>query len=117
MTVVAALCLSAWPSQADEYAPPRSIHEKDVRAVSSKRYSELLRLACLNGWRFRSGDIESGFRRNYEETRLAFIDEGYTILADPAATRLIVATIVMGGRSQADAASELGCFRARWSEK
>lgn len=117
MTFVAALCLPAGASQAGEHAAPQSIHEKDVRAISSKRYSELLRLACFHGWRFRSDDIMSGFSRNYEETRLAFIDAGYMILPDAAPPRLIVAAIIMGARPQSAADPEPGCFRARWSNE
>lgn len=94
----------------------RLIQEKEVRAISAKHYSELLRTACANGWRYRQADVAHGFQRSFEELSLTFIDQGYVIAPDAAAPQLVVTEIAADWRKDRNAGRRFGCFRARWGD-
>ncbi|MES0101830.1 hypothetical protein [Mesorhizobium sp. M0019] len=77
------LALSTAPSLSGETTPvgtPISIEA--VRLASDRVYSDLLRRAYANGWRYPPEQIKSGFKRHFEETRLQLIDQGYIIVPD-----------------------------------
>ncbi len=83
MAVFAALL--AGPAQAAEEArSPRIVSEAVVRVLSDLSYGEILRQALSKGWRYTPEQVASGYRRNFEEMKLRFIDSGYTILAGEA---------------------------------
>lgn len=113
-TLVAVGCFTIWPSHAGGGDPQKLMHEIKVREISAKQYTDLLRLACFNGFRYRQEVIRNGYRRHYEELRLSLIDQGYTIIPDLKPTHLIVALIATGQALRSEEMSEPGCFRARW---
>ena len=85
---VAMAVLAAWlagPAQAAEKArSPRIVSEAVVRVLSDLSYGEILRQASSKGWRYTPEQIESGYRRHFEQMKLRFIDCGYTVLAGEA---------------------------------
>ena len=50
-----------------------SISENEVRGASARLYSDILMRACRNGWRYPRSQIENGFKRHFEETKLQLI--------------------------------------------
>lgn len=66
-----------WSKDSVQY---KLISEETVRAISAQMYSDILRRACLQGHRCPSSQIESGFKRHFQEMRLALMQEGATIL-------------------------------------
>ena len=66
-----------WSKDSLSYKP---ISEDAVRTASATVYSEFLATQCLKGRRYPRGQIESGFKRNFDEMRLMLVDEGYTIV-------------------------------------
>jgi hypothetical protein len=78
--VLLVLTLSATPSLSGDTRPrPNSISEDTVKTASAYAYSDLLRKAYRNGWRYTPSAIENGFRRHFEELKLQLLDRGYTI--------------------------------------
>ncbi len=72
----------AQPAHAGEKVElTKPISEAEVQIASDAAYTELLRQALDKGWRFAPEQIEKGYRRHFEEFKLQFIDQGYTILA------------------------------------
>ena len=82
--VVAAMMLAGPATSGEKVITPRIISEAAVRIVSDLVYAELLCEALGKGWRYTPEQIESGFRRHFEEFKLQLIDEGYTILVGEA---------------------------------
>jgi hypothetical protein len=81
--VAAALAIA--PALAGEKsAPPKLIPESAVRFISDLTYTELLSQAMKKGWRYTPAQIESGYRRHFEEFKLQLIDQGYTIVVGEA---------------------------------
>jgi hypothetical protein len=68
----------------DRAAVHKVISEAEARMISEMTYAELLGQALKKGWRFTPEQIESGYRRHFEEFKLQLIDQGYTILAGEA---------------------------------
>jgi hypothetical protein len=60
------------------------VTEAAVRMVSDLTYTELLSQALRKGWRYTPEQIQSGYRRHFEEFKLQLIDQGYMILAREA---------------------------------
>lgn len=58
----------------------KSISEETVRLVSAQTYSDILRRACVYGRRYPKSQIESGFKRQLQETRAIVVEAGYTIV-------------------------------------
>ena len=85
IVAVAALALAAAPALAgDKSSAPKLISESAARFVSDLTYTELLRQAMAKGWRYTPTQIESGYRRHFEEFKLQLIDQGYTIVVGEA---------------------------------
>ena len=77
----------AQPAQAgDRVKGQKLISEAAARMVSEATYTELLRQALSKGWRYAPEQIESGYRRHFEEFKLQLIDQGYTIVVGEAGT-------------------------------
>jgi ABC-type proline/glycine betaine transport system substrate-binding protein len=85
MAVFAALLAGPAPA-AEEARSPMIVSEAVVRVLSDLSYGEILRQALSKGWHYTPEQIESGYRRHFEEMKLRFIDCGYTILAGEAGT-------------------------------
>ncbi len=62
----------------------RVVSESDVRMASELAYTELLTQALRKGWRYTPEQIESGYRRHFDELKLQLIGQGYTILLGEA---------------------------------
>ena len=77
------IALLADPLQAAEQGH-RVVSEADVQMLSALNYGEILRQATSKGWRYTPEQIESGYRRHFEEMKLRFIDCGYAILVGEA---------------------------------
>jgi hypothetical protein len=77
--------VAALPAQAGDKTPARKlISEAAARMVSELTYTELLRQAMSKGWRYTPEQIESGYRRHFEEFKLQLIGLGYTIVVGEA---------------------------------
>jgi len=63
------------------------ISENAVRVASARLYSDILIRACKNGWRYPPRQIENGFNRHFEETKLQLISRGYRITSDATAAK------------------------------
>jgi hypothetical protein len=74
----------AGPASAGETKTHRVVAEAAVRMVSDLTYTELLSQALRKGWRYTPEQVESGYRRHFEEFKLQLIDQGYTILVGEA---------------------------------
>lgn len=73
--------LSATPAQAGEAArKPRVTTEAAAKMISDLTYTDILRQAWRKGWRFTPEQIESGYRRHFEEFKLVLMDQGFSIL-------------------------------------
>jgi hypothetical protein len=110
-----ALGLHAGAGLCSETTRGRTIPEAAVRAASAKQYSDLLRRACANGWRFTRGDVLHGFERHYDELSLALADAGYTIIAKAAVPVLVVREIAVDALTGRGGPHGIGCFRAYWN--
>lgn len=76
--------LAAGSARAADKPGNRLISEAVLHRLSDLVYGEILGQALGKGWRYTPEQIESGYRRHFEEMKLRFIDEGYTILAGEA---------------------------------
>lgn len=74
------LVASAGECWSEDSLPYKRISEETVRVVSAQMYSDILRRACLQGRRYPSSQIESGFKRHFDEMRLMLVGEGYTVV-------------------------------------
>jgi hypothetical protein len=72
----------AW---ADDIASaPKVVSEVTVKMISDLTYADLLGQAMKRGWCYTPAQIESGYRRHFEEFKLQLMDQGYIILAGEA---------------------------------
>jgi hypothetical protein len=79
------VALVAQPVQAGDKAKARVLlSEAAAKMVSELTYTELLRQAMGKGWRYTPEQIESGYKRHFEEFKLQLIDQGYTIVVGEA---------------------------------
>ena len=114
------LGLSAGPCLSTDALPYKPISEEAVRAASARMYSDILTSACLTGHRYPADQIENGFRRHYEEARLAFIYDGHTIIPTiQIQTNLLRATaplsqMAFDAKRRLILTRQFGCFRAYW---
>ncbi|WP_192177711.1 hypothetical protein [Mesorhizobium amorphae] len=77
------LALSTGPSMSEGAHGLRILISEDVvRRESVRLYSDLLNRACRKGWHYPRGQIESGFKRHFEELKLQILDQGFTIILD-----------------------------------
>jgi ABC-type proline/glycine betaine transport system substrate-binding protein len=79
-----AAMVHAGSAAAGERKTDKVVSEAAVRAVSDSTYAELLSQALRKGWRYTPGQIESGYKRHFEEFKLQLIDQGYTIVVGEA---------------------------------
>ena len=56
------------------------ITEETIRTVSAHIYANLLSQAYEKGWRYPKHQIESGFRRHFDELKQQLIAQGFTII-------------------------------------
>jgi len=85
LSIVIVAGLAAAPALAgDQASTPKLVSESAARFVSDLTYTELLRQAMEKGWRYTPAQIESGYRRHFEEFKLQLIDQGYTIVVGDA---------------------------------
>jgi hypothetical protein len=79
------VAVAAQPVQAGDKAKARAlVSEAAARMVSELTYTELLRQAMSKGWRYTPEQIESGYKRHFEEFKVQLIDQGYTIVVGEA---------------------------------
>ncbi len=87
LSIVAALLSLAFLSQpalAQEPSRKIEISERYVRIISARAYTDLLLQAYEKGWRYPQSQIESGFKRHFEELKQQLIAQGYAIVAEEA---------------------------------
>jgi hypothetical protein len=73
------------PALADDAGKPgRTVLESEARAISDATYGEILRQACNKGYCFTPAEMESGYRRHFQEFKLRLENEGYIILVGEA---------------------------------
>jgi len=94
----------------------KSVSEETVRVVSAQMYSDILRRACLQGLRYPSSQIESGFKRHFEEMRLTFVNEGYTIVPNVTENNSLwtLSEMAFDAQKRVGILPQFGCFRAYW---
>jgi hypothetical protein len=79
------VALVSQPVQASDKAKARVLlSEAAAKMVSELTYTELLRQAMGKGWRYTPEQIESGYKRHFEEFKVQLIDQGYTIVVGEA---------------------------------
>jgi hypothetical protein len=91
------------------------ISEDAVRTASTRIYSDILRRACTNGWRYPRSQIENGFKRHFGELKLQFLDQGYTVVPDVVASNSpggISGTAFVANRRLT--LPQFGCSRPYW---
>ena len=74
-------------TSAETQSDARPISEIAVRVTSARLYSDILIRACMKGWRYPRRQIENGFKRHFEETKLQLISQGYRITSDATADK------------------------------
>jgi hypothetical protein len=81
VTAFLTLTASVGACYAESSVPPcKPITEEAIRLASNRLYTDILVRASLNGWRFAPDKIKNGYERHFQELRLQFIDQGYTIV-------------------------------------
>ncbi|CAH2403592.1 conserved hypothetical protein [Mesorhizobium escarrei] len=102
-----------WPEDSLPYKP---ITEEALRTASARLYSDILRQQCMQGRRYSQSQIENGFKRHFEETRLTIVEEGYTIVPNTTEDNSLWTLSELGFDVQRrfDLPSQFGCFRAYW---
>ena len=110
--------LSAGRSWSSDKLPYRRISEEAVRTASARLYAEILRQECLHGRRYPLSQIESGFKRHFEEMRLVYIDEGYTIVPNVAENNALwtLSQMEFDARRRNGIVRQFGCSRPYWLE-
>lgn len=78
--LAAMLVASAGECWSKDTLPYKPISEETVRVVSAQMYSDILRRACLQGHRYPRSQIESVFKRHFQEMRLMLAEKGYTVV-------------------------------------
>jgi hypothetical protein len=68
----------------DNPKPHKFVSETDARMISNMVYAQILGQAVRKGWRYTPEQIESGYKRHFDEFKLQLIDRGYTILVGEA---------------------------------
>lgn len=110
------LVASAGECWSEEGLPYKPISEETVRVVSTQMYSEILRRACLKGRRYPRSQIESGFKRQFQETRERLLEQGYTIvpnLTDDNSSWSL-SEMEFDAKRRLDLSHQFGCFQAYW---
>ena len=82
--VIATMALAGPATSDEKKKTARIASEATVRMVSDLIYTELLSEALRKGWRYTPEQIESGYRRHFEEFKLQLIDQGYTVVIGEA---------------------------------
>jgi hypothetical protein len=114
--LVAMLTASAGECWSEDRLPYKPISEEAVRLASGRLYSDILTQQCLQGRRYSRSQIESGFKRHFEEMRLALMDKGYTIVPNVTDDnwQWILSEMEFDSRRRLDLPPQFGCFRAYW---
>lgn len=96
--------------------PYKPISEEAVRAASATVYSEFLKMECQKGRRYPRGQIESGFKRNFDEMRLMLVDEGYTIVPNVTknTSSWSLSEMAFDAKRRLDLSPQFGCHNAYW---
>lgn len=114
--LAAMLVASAGRCWSKDKQPYKPIAEEAVRTASARLYSDILKQECLQGRRYLRSQIESGFRRHFEETRLTLVQEGYTIV--PNATKnnssWSLSQMAFDAKRRLALPPQFGCFEAYW---
>jgi hypothetical protein len=110
--------LSAGRSWSSDKLPYRLISEEAVRTASARLYADILRQECLHGRRYPLSQIKSGFKRHFEEMRLTYIDEGYTIVPNVTENNGLwtLSHMEFDARRRNGIARQFGCSRPYWLE-
>ena len=91
----------------------KTMTETQVRTASADLYTDILKRACRNGWRYPKNRIENGFNRHFEEMKLQLTSQGYTIVTD-ATSRLQQMSFAV--RNLPTSERRFGCSRPYWLE-
>ena len=114
--LAAMLVASAGECWSKDSLPYKRISEETGRVVSAQMYSDVLRLACLQGRRYPRSQIENGFKRHFQEMRLMMVEEGYTI--EPNVTEnnssWSLSEMEFDAKRRRALPRQFGCFGAYW---
>ena len=96
--------------------PYRPISEEAVRTAIAQLYSNILKIACVHGRRYPRSQIESGFKRHFEETKLTFVQEGYIIVPNTTENNSFwsLSAMEFDAKRRLDLPRQFGCFGAYW---
>jgi len=120
LAILLAAMLVSFPwagrSWSGDKLPYRLISEEAVRTASARLYADILRQECLHGRRYPLSQIKSGFKRHFEEMRLMYINEGYTIVPNVTRNNALWRLSEMGfdARRRDGISRQFGCFRPYW---
>ncbi|WP_136618116.1 MULTISPECIES: hypothetical protein [Mesorhizobium] len=114
--LAAMLVASAGECWSEEGLPYKPISEETVRVVSTQMYSDILRRACLQDRRYPRSQIESGFKRHFQEMRLMLVEEGYTIVPNVTENNSSwsLSEMEFDAKRRLGLPSQFGCFGAYW---
>jgi hypothetical protein len=114
--LAAMLIASAEQCWSEDRLPYKPIAEEALRAASARLYSDILRQQCMQGRRYSQSQIESGFKRHFEESRRKIVDEGYTIVPNVTENNSLWTLSEMGfdAKRRLDLPRQFGCFGAYW---
>lgn len=115
-SLAAMLIASAGECWSEDSLPYKPISEETVRVVSAQMYSDILRRACLQGRRYSSSQIESGFKRQFQETKAMLVQEGYTILPNVTENNSAwsLSEMEFDAKRRLGLPLQFGCFGAYW---
>lgn len=102
-----------WP---EDKLPHKSISEEALRMISAQIYSDILRRACLQGRRYPSSQIESGFKRQFQETKAMLVQEGYSILPNVTENNSSwsLSEMEFDAKRRLGLPPQFGCLSAYW---
>lgn len=114
--LAAMLVASAGECWAENGLPYKPISEEAVRVFSAQMYSDILKRACLQGRRYPSSQIESGFKRHFQEMTLQLIAEGYTIVPNVTDNNSSwsLSQVEFDAKRRLGFPPQFGCFGAYW---
>jgi hypothetical protein len=107
---------SAGECWSEDSLPYKPISEETVRIVSAQIYSDILRRACLQGRRYPISQIESGFKRQFQEMKAMMVERGYTVVPNVIENDLSwsLSEMEFDAKRRLDLPPQFGCSNAYW---
>ena len=114
--LAATLVASTEPCWSKDSLPYKPISEETVRIVSAQTYVDILRRACMQGRRYPTSQIESGFKRHFQEMRAMLVEKGYTVVPNVTEndSSWSLSEVEFDAKRRSNLPPQFGCADAYW---